>query len=84
MRHSHRCDACGTVWTHEQRNDVSEAVYNSLHDCPTCGRNQRIVHSYVNSAWDSRGLSPQQLAQLNDSQQPFAGLADLIDRLFRD
>lgn len=44
--HSHRCDGCGTVWWHRG----SEAAQNPRsHNCPRCGREQYVVHSWANT-----------------------------------
>lgn len=56
MRHRHQCEDCDTIWAHEQygAEQVTEAEYNRLHDCPRCGRNQRNVLDYVDPVAQAR------------------------------
>lgn len=75
MRHKHKCDACGEVWTHDQRDDVSDDEYHRLHNCPGCGVNQRMV--YFTSETEERAWEEYQRAR-----NPFQALVyDLIDML---
>lgn len=40
--HSHKCNSCGTVWSHTGR----EGDHHRLHSCPQCGRYQPIIHRF--------------------------------------
>lgn len=37
--HSHKCDSCGTVWSHADKGLTFDDHY-----CPKCGRLQRVQH----------------------------------------
>ena len=39
--HEHKCDKCGTVWSH------ADNATNASHNCPTCGRTQNVQHRAV-------------------------------------
>jgi hypothetical protein len=43
--HSHKCAAqgCGTIWTHRRPPmTATEEEYHAAHNCPKCGRNERM------------------------------------------
>lgn len=37
--HSHRCDACGTIWSHDGTGE-----HFAEHSCPRCGRYQNVIY----------------------------------------
>lgn len=75
MLHKHKCNACGKVWEHVQRDDVSDKEYHRLHNCPGCGVNQRAV--YFTSQTEERAWEEYQRAR-----NPFAAiLMDLLDSI---
>jgi predicted RNA-binding Zn-ribbon protein involved in translation (DUF1610 family) len=42
--HSHRCDGCGTIWSHElPKQPIAMAEYAARHACPQCGQDQRKI-----------------------------------------
>lgn len=44
MEHSHKCDTCGTIWSHKVELECTKDEYHKAHDCPSCGENQREIH----------------------------------------
>lgn len=44
--HYHHCDACGRVWSHDDRTIKSVRAFDKAHKCPACGTKQKRVYHH--------------------------------------
>ncbi|MGH9625365.1 MAG: hypothetical protein ACRD4G_13625, partial [Bryobacteraceae bacterium] len=45
--HTHRCTGCGSTWAHQLPDSCPPLIHKLEHSCPTCGRAQYLVHSFI-------------------------------------